>query len=307
MSEELAQNPHSAGALAPRGVWAKKARVKFALALAALLLALGTGGYVWRLQRSSPASPAHPPPAGDAAADSGAGEIPRPPSDPFANMVLIPAGPFLYGEEKRRIDLPAFYIDRFEVSQGEYARFLEFIRRTGDHSNCRPDEPKGKDHTPLNWGKPYLSDPRFPVVGVDYWDVNAYARWVGKRLPTEEEWEKAARGTGGQLYPWGEAWDQDRCNWGSPMQDHTLMPVDSLPAGRSPYGCYHMLGNAAEWTASFMDKANGVHCGRGYCWRLGDWTPFVVTFRMRGATDLRDEGSGFRCAREVEKERPNHR
>ncbi|HUY32266.1 MAG TPA: SUMF1/EgtB/PvdO family nonheme iron enzyme [Pirellulales bacterium] len=225
------------------------------------------------------------------------GPLPEPPADPRANMVLVAAGKFLFGKDKREVELPDYYIDRYEVSQQEYGRFLEYIRRTDDHSHCDPKEPKGKDHTPLNWGRPNLTDPRWPVVGIDYWDCWAYAGWVGKRLPSEEEWEKAARGADGRLYPWGDAWDPAKANWGpSPGDAHTLMAVDALPEGRSPYGCHHMLGNAAEWTASFIDEARGVHCGRGYCWRLGHMLPFVVTYRMPGGTNLRDEGSGVRCA-----------
>lgn len=243
-------------------------------------------------------------PSSDAAADTPPpparrfdGPLPEPPADKLKGMVLVPAGPFLYGDSDQEIDLPAFYIDRLEVSQAEYAKFLEYVERSGDHSHCHPDEPEHKDHTPLAWGRPDITNPRFPVVGLDYWDVQAYSRWVGKRLPTEHEWEKAARGTDGRRYPWGDQWDADRCNWGPAGDNHrTLLPVDSLPAGESPYGCLHMLGNAAEWTASFIDEANGVHCGRGYCWRLGHMTPYVVTYRMAGQTDLRDDGSGLRCA-----------
>lgn len=286
---------------------------RFAIVLGTVLLFGAVFGLAWYISRPSVGSAVS---TGDdlssASADSRIpttpkGPLPKPPSDPLVNMVLVPAGTFLFGEEKREMDLPAFYIDRCEVSQAEYGRFLEFVQRTGDHSHCHPDEPRGKDHKPLYWGALDLSNPRFPVVGLDYWDVNAYVGWVGKRLPTEEEWEKAARGTAGQLYPWGTEWDPDRCNWGSPLEDRTLMPVDSLPEGRSPYGCFHMLGNAAEWTASFIDKSQGIHCGRGYCWRLSHWAPFVVTFRMPGETSLRDEGSGLRCALDVPQQPPTPR
>ncbi len=224
--------------------------------------------------------------------------LPSPPEDRLANMVLVPAGEFLFGEENDPLELPAFYIDRYEVSQGEYFQFMEYIRRTGDHAHCHSDEPPQKDHTPLYWGRPDLTDPRYPVVGLDYWDVFAYASWVGKRLPTEQEWEKAARGADDRRFPWGTRWDPDRCNWGpSPGNEgRTLLPVDSMPEGVSPFGCYHMLGNAAEWTSSFIDEERRLHCGRGYCWRIGHMAPYLVTYRMPGRTNLRDEGSGLRCA-----------
>jgi sulfatase modifying factor 1 len=228
------------------------------------------------------------------------GPLPTPPDDPTANMVLIPAGKFLYGANKVELELPAFYIDRYEVSQADYAQFLRYVRETGDHSHCNPEEPPNKDHTPLNWGRPDITDARYPVVGGDYWDVLAYAGWVGKRLPTEQEWEKAARGTDGREYPWGDNWDERLCNWGpSPDNSRTLLPVDSMPEGQSPFGCFHMVGNAAEWTASFIDEDRGVHCGRGYCWRIGHLVPYRITYRMPGRTNLRDEGSGLRCALDV--------
>lgn len=278
------------------------------LALPAVLMA----ALVWSLQHKEPASSAdkplanapqaphhRSPPASKPVIDlaESAGPLPQPPGDPTANMVLIPAGEFLYGEENVPLDLPAFYIDRYEVSQAEYAAFLRYVRTTADHEHCDPREPPQKDHTPLDWGRPDLSDPSYPVVGLDYWDVLAYAGWVGKRLPTEQEWEKAARGTDGREYPWGDTWDERRCNWGpSPGNPRTLLPVDSMPDGQSPFGCFHMLGNAAEWTASFIDEPRGIHCGRGYCWRIGHLVPYRATYRMPGRANLRDEGSGIRCA-----------
>jgi len=229
--------------------------------------------------------------------DPPSGPLPEPPAEPRANMVLVPAGKFLYGDDKREIELPDYFIDRYEVSQEEYGRFLDYVRRTGDHSHCNPKEPKGKNHTPLNWGRRELSNPRWPVVGLDFWDCCGYAGWVGKRLPTEQEWEKAARGTDGRLYPWGDEWDASKVNLGpTPGDRHTLIPVDALPEGQSPYGCHHMLGNAAEWTASFVDEAKGVHCGRGCCWLFGHQAVIKTTYRMEGGTHLRDEGSGLRCA-----------
>ena len=277
-------------------------------ALAILLfLAAAVCGLLWYLRGTTPNEPVaettganRQPPAPSAPwidlADQ-EGPLPSPPADRTANMVLIPAGKFLYGEDNEELELPSFYIDRYEVSQAEYAQFLRYVRETGDHSHCNAKEPPGKDHTPLNWGRPDITDPRFPVVGLDYWDVYAYAAWVGKRLPTEQEWEKAARGTEGRLYPWGEDWDDRLCNWGpSPGNSRTLLPVDSMPDGQSPFGCFHMLGNAAEWTGSFIDEEHGTHCGRGYCWRIGHMIPYRATYRMPGGTSLRDEGSGLRCA-----------
>lgn len=274
--------------------------MKFWIPLAVGVVALGIGVYLVLAERPSPKPVTGQEPEAE--------DVP----DPFpelrgwpieklrpqlTEMVLVPAGEFLYGEDKERRYLPAFYIDRYEVTQWQYAIFLEYIRRTGDHSHCHPDEPPDKDHTPEGWGWRTITGKKYPVVGLDYWDVYAYASWAGRRLPTEEEWEKAARGTDGRLYPWGNEWDPSRCNWGpGPGQQRTLVPVDSMPEGQSPYGCFHMLGNAAEWTSSVVDAVRGIRVGRGYCWLLGHMKPYVVTYRMLGATELRDLGSGLRCA-----------
>ncbi|HVA48756.1 MAG TPA: SUMF1/EgtB/PvdO family nonheme iron enzyme [Pirellulales bacterium] len=280
------------------------------------ILAAIVGCFLWRfrgdapvtpVEKSVPSAPTSTPPVVEPQQQpwvdlaAGDGPLPSPPADRTANMVLVPAGKFLYGDDNEEIELPAYYIDRYEVSQAEYAQFLRYVRASGDHTHCNPDEPPDKDHTPLNWGRPDLTDPRFPVVGLDYWDVYAYAGWIGKRLPTEQEWEKAARGSDGRLYPWGEDWDDRLCNWGpSPGNPRTLLPVDSMPEGQSPFGCFHMLGNAAEWTGSFVDEARRLHCGRGYCWRIGHRVPYRTTYRMPGGTELRDEGSGLRCALDAE-------
>jgi formylglycine-generating enzyme required for sulfatase activity len=265
------------------------------------LMAGGFAGAGFFTARHKPAGQASRPqsPTADTSHDlpPDDGPLPEPPADPRANMVLVPAGKFLYGEEQSEVELPDYYIDRYEVSQEEYGRFLEFFQRTKSHADCRPDEPPGKDHTPLNWARSDLSNPRWPVVGLDYWDCWAFAGWVGKRLPTEEEWEKAARGTDGRLYPWGNEWDPAKVNFGpAPGDGHTLLAVDALPEGRSPYGCHHMMGNAAEWTASFIDEGAGKHCGRGCCWLFGRDAVIPLTYRMEGGTHLRDKGSGLRCA-----------
>lgn len=144
-------------------------------------------------------------------------------------MVFVPAGDFLLGngdadapdDEKplRQAFLPAFYIDRLEVTHAQYKAF--------DPSH---EIPAGKD--------------QFPVTGLSLVEARAYAAGIGKRLPTSEEWEKAARGTDGRVYPWGNAFEQDRANLGG---KDALVAVGSFPKGASPYGALDMTGNAWEW------------------------------------------------------------
>jgi len=214
------------------------------------------------------------------------------------NMVLIKAGKFIYqkGEEKF---LPAYYIDRYEVTNAQYRKFVEYIAKTGDHSLCYPNEPKGKDHKPLSFDDPNLCKDDQPVVGVDWYDAYAYCAYVGKRLPTELEWEKAARGEDGRLYPWGNE-RVDRI-WVSGSDadgyDYTA-PVNSMPEGKSPYGCFHMLGNAAEWVSDWFDslELNRVVRGGGWLNRpIGE--PVTTIFRMGVEPTAKEKDIGFRCAK----------
>lgn len=163
--------------------------------------------------------------------------------DAVDGMVLVAAGEFKLGsgdddnwsEEdelpQRVVDLPAFYIDQFEVSNIEYKRFL-------DATGWPP---------PASWVDGLYAENAdfYPVVEVSWWDATAYARWMGKRLPTESEWEKAARGTDGRRFPWGDRFSTDRAN-----NDIDLLPAVSKLEGATPYGAVNMSGNVAEWTSS---------------------------------------------------------
>ena len=176
-------------------------------------------------------------------------------------MVWIPPGPFLMGTDEtdtenrgralgfprpwfedehplHTVTLPGFYIDRHEVTQDDY---LRFVRETGH----RP---------PPHWrsGAYKVGTGRRPVTFVDWYDADDYCRWRGKRLPTEAEWEKAARGPDGRAYPWGERFQAGRAHL-SPAADVAMQPapVGSYPAGASPYGVLDMVGNVWEWTESW--------------------------------------------------------
>ncbi len=171
----------------------------------------------------------------------------------------------------REIFVNPFFIDAHETTNADYAIFLQAIRSqaASPHAFCHPEEPPGKDHTPAFWNDERWNRPDLPVVGVDWWDAWAYAKWAGKRLPTEAEWELAARGADARLFPWGdedlpflansaEAWAgrafRDREDWRKdfaatrPDREKGLTVSAALfPLDRSPFGVRHMGGNVREW------------------------------------------------------------
>jgi len=195
------------------------------------------------------------------------------------------------------VALGSFAIDRHEVTNARYRRFLAWMKAENDHRFCHPDEPSHKDHTPRYWKdfNPLLNNDAYaatapfgtesfqgddaPVVGVDWFDAYAYAAWAGKRLPTEAEWELAARGTDGRRWPWGDLWEWGRANTGGEKRGRDIpgrrwekefygltyepgktrdkdgyiypAPVGRHPRGRSPWGVDNMAGNVAEWCADW--------------------------------------------------------
>ncbi|HEY1337346.1 MAG TPA: SUMF1/EgtB/PvdO family nonheme iron enzyme, partial [Bryobacteraceae bacterium] len=142
---------------------------------------------------------------------------------PSGDMVLVPAGPFVYGEKKVQADLTAFYVDKTEVTNAAYKQFAD------------------ETHRALPEGFPQ-DKPGYPVINVSILDAQAFASWAGKRLPTAREWEKAARGKDGRLFPWGDQKDGARANVGGGQ----LRPAADLSDGASPYGALNMVGNAWE-------------------------------------------------------------
>ena len=145
-------------------------------------------------------------------------------------MMLVPGGPALVGRERRAVQVGGFYIDRAEVSNDAYG---EFARAKGRAL------PASFRELPAS----------FPVVLVSYDDAMAFCAWAGKRLPTELEWEKAARGSDGRLYPWGDQPRIDLVNVPHSNEPHELQPVESNLNGASPYGAINLLGNVWEWVA----------------------------------------------------------
>jgi len=231
------------------------------------------------------------------------------------DMVCVPGGYFLMGDDSDspgRSDFPMhivfvspFLIDKYEVSNAQYRKFVEHVKSSGDYAHAHPDAPPLKKHDADGWSNASLNGDKQPVVGVDWYDAYGYAKWAGKRLPTEAEWEKAARGMDARPFPWGDLdpastccanWDGSRKFIAAEMdrqnppvapqaqfgcgcvkeQDMQPPPPTSIPAKTwdvdkmlparavtavknellewdkggeflSPYGVYHMAGNAAEW------------------------------------------------------------
>jgi len=233
-------------------------------------------------------------------------------------MVTIPAGEFLMGnpEGKGRADewpQRSVYLDAFAIDQVEVTneRYLAFVATTG-HRN--PPNPYGTGTLQSAKGIEQL-----PVVQTTWYDAKAYCSWAKKRLPTEAEWEKAARGTDGRLFPWGnDSATVKRANFDREWEEEkTLYPVGSLPDGDSPYGVKDMAGNAREWVSDWYDaeyykhapdrnpqgpdKKGVVRSIRGGSWHspLADIT---TSGRGRGGFALQTHGTGFRCARGLEVE-----
>ena len=221
-----------------------------------------------------------------------------------AVMVKVPAGEFLMGstdadsealaDEKPQhtVYLDGFWIDQTEVSNARYRKCVE----------------AGECEEPGYWDDSGFNAPEQPVVGVNWHQAKTYCEWAGKRLPTEAEWEKAARGTDGRKYPWGDsAPDCDKAQYSA--CEGTTVVVGSKPAGASPYGALDMAGNVWEWcqdwygsdyyAASLPGGPRGPDSGEYRVVRGGSWRPdegFVrAAFRYWFAPDSRYDFVGFRC------------
>ena len=201
---------------------------------------------------------------------------------------------------QHQVWIDRFEVDLYEVRTGHYA---EFLARTN-----RP--------APWQWETVDLKQHQDrPVIGVSWFDADAYCRWQGKRLPTEAEWEKAARGTDGRLFPWGNQIPSDRAaNFGLGARfsySQALVPVQQYETGRSPYGLYQMAGNAGEWVADWYGAAyydtsqqknpSGPDQGSFRVVRGGSWSDlpkYLLTYgRFKLLPETGNSYTGFRCAR----------
>ena len=264
-------------------------------------------------------------------------------------MVLVAAGPFLMGSTAEEIDrvharyggdrtlyvpeypqrtihLPAFWIDRTEVTQAQYKRFVDATGREApfvDRDWARLFNWTGAKEPPANME-------RRPIALVSFDDAVEYCKWADKALASEAEWEKAARGADGREYPWGEGWDSSRLNSAAEWADAelptielwkqwwetvykgqlrgkviTTKPVGSYPAGQSPYGVHDMAGNVFEWVDAWFEAYPGStleHPEFGRTYRVvrgGDWYLDRIyartAARLRAPPDHKVPTIGFRC------------
>ena len=240
---------------------------------------------------------------------------------PELNMALVPSGFFKMGSSKtlddespeHRVYLDGYWIDKYEVSAGKFAKFLNTV------DNVKGYYLDNKFGTLFYDGRyhPRPSLENHPINNVSWLAADAYCKWKGKRLPTEAEWEKAARGELGQVYPWGNsAPSENRARyfktWTDKEKHKVMLPVQSLIEGQSPYGLHNMAGNVKEWVDDWYDReyykeqseyANprgpigGEFKGvRGGSWR--DLKGFIYSsFRNNGNPQSRMDDYGFRCAK----------
>ena len=271
---------------------------------------------------AAPAPVPPPPPPAPRRTSPDAGAV----TNDGCEMVLVPAGTFIMGSPRgkgagderpqREVHVDALLLDMYEVTNAQFQRFIEAggyrERRCWSAEGWawriqeKVTEPRYWSSGEHNCGPRY---PRHPVVGVSWYEAEAYARWAGKRLPTEAEWEKAARGTDGRTYPWGnEEPTCDRANYRA--CGGQTKPVGSCVSGVSPYGAHDMAGNVWEWCAdwygadyyghSSATNPPGPSSGSSRVLRGGGWNNDPIelrcAYRNYGDPVFRYGSIGFRCA-----------
>jgi formylglycine-generating enzyme required for sulfatase activity len=258
-----------------------------------LAAAVGIGGWYWWSRRVALARARQP---------TSLKPAPATPSVP-EGMVYVDGGAFLMGRDDgdeyerpaHQVTVTSFFIDKYEVTCEQYKKFIDATHHAAPSSWKDGLFPSGFE--------------KMPVTGVTWDDADAYAEWAGKRLPTEEEWEFAARGSDGWRYSWGNEWRTNATNSGD-SSANKLVAVGSYPDGKSPSGAMDMIGNAWEWTASDLtaypggrlssQPAKDVKVIRGGSWKE-DKNQATTTYRgflaARGAKDY--SATGFRCVKDI--------
>jgi len=310
--EEIGQDAHKKSQL-----WRKRLSIKEKLVIpSSIVLLIIFSAVVLQDKNKNDGGTTEPNLTSEAAANSG----PKPQGD----MILISAGEFLMGSTEkqaieswrqndggwskedylasypqRKITLGNFYIDKKEVSNGDYKIFVGATNHVA----------------PALWSDQNLNAPNQPVVEVDWNDADGYCRWFGKRLPTEAEWEKAARGTDGRIWPWGNVWDPAKENHGKgtgygfdESDDYKYTAPVGTELGVSPYGVLNMAGNVYEWIADDFNaypendkyiqedfnKGFKVLKGGAYDDGISEQRPAT---RCGYQKDYKDVDVGFRCAK----------
>jgi len=226
----------------------------------------------------------------------------------ISNMVLVEAGEAIIGDDtwfekghkKKIVNIPSFYIDKYEVSNRDYNACVQ-------EKVC---------DIPIYNGMREVNKPMQPIVGISFDDALKFCKWLGKRLPTENEWEKAARGPKGNIFPWGnEKLDCSKAVYGRAWTNECLkdkkfkysVNVDSHPEFKSYYGAYHMVGNVWEWVDSeykveYFNKPKTANVtykavkGGSY----GSSSKYLFAYSRRWERDYQETvGTGFRCARDI--------
>jgi formylglycine-generating enzyme required for sulfatase activity len=233
------------------------------------------------------------------------------------HRIHVPSGSFLSGDPPRAVRLTAYAIDRYPVTVVAFARFID----AGGYANdCYWSDPGWQWRTaigvekPRFWGEPEWAEylvPNHPVVGVSFYEAEAYAAFVGARLPTEHEWEKAARGTDARKYPWGDEWQDEACG-SRGVGPRSTVPIGVFPKGASPFGVRDMVGCIWQWcsdpfrgwgapgdeidrddAAALASPLRRTTCGGA--WNTLKWS---VTCSSRNGfpAGARFSNLGFRCA-----------
>ncbi len=197
-------------------------------------------------------------------------------------MVYVPAGIFFMGNEKNSVSLDAFYIDKFPITNNQYKKFMTETNYI----------------EPAFWKDKKFNNPDQPVVGVNWDDAVAYVNWAGKRLPEENEWEKASRGTDGREYPWGNIKpDQSLAVFDLDISKGAPTNVGTHLSGVSPYGCYDMAGNIWEWCQEWYTEGK-YRVVRGGSW-INHLNILSCAYRSCSVPIGKDNNVGFRCAKGI--------
>ena len=304
--------PDLSGLTQPRNGSKRTVAMVVAIGLAMLVVVIiSIGILIWMMKRSAEDPPTAKPKAAlqpeQATSVSPVRELRPPPG-----MVYVPGGEFMMGRNSddpretpaHKVTVNPFFIDVYEVTCAEYKKYLDL----------NPDQP-----APSNWVERRIPDASasLPVTGVDWYQAKGFGAWSKKRLPTEAEWEFAARGTDGRLYPWGHEWRAGLANTGTaergPGDGQVHMKEIGFFKGKSPYGVYDMVGNAWEWTASDFEAYPGgvlsraiysssdLKVIRGGSWATKDRQATVALRRGYRATGEKEGYSytGFRLARDI--------